>query len=298
MLRLRKINNMRKKALINTLKIEKGVTLVEVLLSIVLLGIIAGPLLTMVMASFHNNTASRIKTEAVAFAEEIMSEIKAQNIITEGMVQITGKGNLSAEREIRIVKSTGDSEDEEDDKINYEYDPAIADNPDIELKILQNADGSISKINFNDNNGTIKVFDNVDAVIDFKLDSIGGNRYLCNFGASGEQQSTQFTPRSGNIVKLKITYENDEAPSAQIKRVNMNLNAALASGGIFQIYVIDKDKNNSGINFINKGTDSFEVNFMDVQKFSVSELDKLFKITVTVKNMNEVVYTTASYVKK
>ncbi len=296
---------MKKINLYNTFKSEKGVTLVEVLLSIVLLGIIAGPLLTMVLTSFQNNSASRNKTEAVAFAEEIMSKIKAQKVISEGREEIPGIDNLFAETEIKIVKENGE-EVSDPSEINFEYDPRIADNSDVELVISQNADGSISKIIFKDNNGTSKAFDNITRVIDFNLNSSGGSRYSCSFGASGDYVSTQFTPRSGNIVKLKITYENDEDPSGQIKPVNIDTNAALATGGVFQIYVIDKEKNKSGINFINKGTDSFEVNYMDAKKFDVSELDQLYKITVTVRNRaetdehdeNKVIYTTSSFVKK
>lgn len=293
---------------IKILKSEKGVTLVEVLLSIALLAIIAGPLLSMVLASYQNNMASKTRTEAVAFAEEVMSDTKAQKLLAEEPTIITGDGSLFAERIIEAVAG-GTAGTTTDGAITY--DPGEeAENADIELVISQKTDESVSKITFKDrHNGINKTFNATSAAIGLNLGITGGTGYSYRFGYLTDYTALQFVPGTSNIVKLKLTYESDGGSSPDpVKTVNIDTNAAMAPGDLFRIYVIDRDKENSCVNFFNKGSSSFEVNYMDTQAFDISELDRLYKVTVNIRDKTKteagdpdqhpVIYTTYSYVKK
>ncbi|HEY5583134.1 MAG TPA: hypothetical protein VIK78_01415 [Ruminiclostridium sp.] len=299
----------------NVFKKEKGTTLVEVLLSVALLAIIVTPLLGTVLASVQNNTASKDKTEAIALAEEVMGEIKAQKVITTTIptpsgsaiqYPITDSGVLVPYYEITqegrgsITPSAIET---------YNYVASAADNPDFELVIDQGTanDGKVDSVILKDGNSNIlvdtlpqnlSVADNI-----LKLNVVkSGSNYSYFFDEKLEtatvSNSGLFNPKDPNEIKLKVTYTANTVPSAADQ---LKIFTYIDSGvlDLFKVYVINNEEANSGVDFINKGNENFEVIYMNTQAFDfTTPLNKLFKVTVTIKKNLNVIYVTSSYVKK
>lgn len=296
------------------LKKEKGTTLVEVMLSVALMAIIITPLLGTVWAAVQNNTAAKEKTEAIALAEKVMGEIKAQKVIVEepGAYLTSGGGKLLPYYEIKLEDEGSISLNESDT-----YDISDADNPDFELVIDQGTTtdqkvSSVKLINCSDTDDTTELTDLpvADTILMLKVEK-DESGYSYFFGKKSDTGSSKsFTPKNTDnpkIIKLKVTYAGDTLPSSY-EQLNIFTYIDSDAGDIFKVYVINNEEINSGVNFINKETaNDFEVTYMDTHVFNINEpLNKLFKVTVTIKkNVREngkeafkEIYKTSSYVKK
>jgi type II secretory pathway pseudopilin PulG len=307
---------------INNYKTEKGVTLVEIMLSVALLLIIVTPLLGAVVSAVKNNTAAKDKTEAIALAEEVMGEIKARESIvttTPSGIQVLYKiipdcnlvpyYDIALEDSGSVAESTevGGSTATPSDNSVYTYATTASEKPDFVLEIDQGTstrNGEI-RVTFKDNDpGTkdatldISVTDTALELIVTKLDD--NYSYQINVktitGTVTKISSGQFNPNDSSNIKLKVTYSNILLISPKQLKIFTNIISDVDN--IFKVYVINNGEANL-VKFINKGKTNFEINYMDNDVFNYSNtINNLYKINVTIKKDTKEIYKTSSYVKK
>lgn len=319
-------------------KNEKGTTLVEIMLSVALLAIIVTPLLGAVVSSVKNNTAAKDKTEAIALAERVMGEIKARKSIVP-IVSNNGDPNYPLSTYTIIptdeLKQYGNlvpcyeiteavrGSIIQNIETTYDYAATAADDADFEIEIDQGTsttDLSLSNLKFIkiDNIGGVTtetdIFSQQDFPIntkrlEFSIDKLGSSySYYIGEKVEGKQGTKidegTFSPNdvTNGIIKLRVTYKGDNAPSST-EQLKIYTTVTFNVGDIFKVYVINNEKTNSGISFINKGDKTnFEVNYMDTEAFDYNytnaPLNQLFKVIVTIKKNGNEIYKTSSYVKK
>jgi Tfp pilus assembly protein PilE len=291
------------------LKSEKGVTLVEVLLSVALLVIIVGPLLGAVYSSVWNNVAAKEKVEAVAMAEKVMEGIKAQGVIgkTKGFVAInedTSK-NLEAYYNIEVVSSgnvaQATSTITPEDK-SYMAKIEAANDADFVLEIdyKSSTDGNVY-ITLKDYNGNI--LGTPDTVFNMNNESILlqliGHTKLCAVYKNSLNLLTKPEYRNESDVKMKVICKNN---SNNIKR-NFKIFTSIPEGIRFTPYVMDDDQTNRAVTFINNKDSkvNYDVEYLDSTYFNYENpINDLFSITVEIRKKvtGNVVYRMSSYVKK
>lgn len=290
---------------------NKGITIIEVLLAVTLMAIVITPLLGTVLASVQNNAASKEKTEAIAFAENVMGRIKAQKVIypTTGEVRYsTGEsGNLIPYYEIDADEGSVS----ENTDTTYNYDAQAADNPDLELIADQGtstSDGIVDSavLKYTNSAGlesTIEYSDiNVNTTyLKLVINKSGANCTFFFGNKSGSEVARGFNPEDPGKIKLKVSYKDDASPSPS-ERLKIFTYINSDTEDIFKVYETDNPKDNSGVTFINKGSKDFEVIYMDTYAFNYSSeeepFNQLFKIKVSIKKNGSVIYKTSSFVKK
>jgi Tfp pilus assembly protein PilV len=307
------MNNI-KKYFSENIKSKKGVTLVEIMLSVTLLAIIVIPLLGAVISSVQNNSAAKDKNEAIALADKVMDELKASGIsTTTDKIPFTGigSGDLDAYYQItladsgRVEKSgsTATASTTVFDTYTYNNDVAEANKADFVLEINQgDSNGSVEEVKLKDNTGNtlgelLKNINVTNTNLKFEV-GIENSQYYCIFGQQSYNTKYFFVPKQSNKVILKVTFEGTAPSLAKQLRINTTI-----SNLNFKAYIIgvaDNEEANTGAKFINKGKIDFEVNYLNNSPFIYdgNALNKLYKIDVFIKKGNNEVYKTSSYVKK
>lgn len=283
---------------------EYGVTLVELLLSIALLAIIVTPIFGTIYSSFLNNVTSNDRIRAVALSEKVINEIKAKRVIDipdpanpAGPSYDTGNFKVSSTIQLIDEGSITPSSD-------YTYNPSEADKPDFDL-ILESDTTSKTSITINKLNNVGNVVTSsqftdfpVSTGANLKI-SQSGLTYSYSFGAKNQADDFKvFEPVNPLVhtIKVRVKLEGDSPLSA---KQQLKVFTSIDCDKSFIFYIINNKPENSGISFINKGSQAFEEVYLDTGVIKSDEpFNKLFKITVTVKKNDKVIYTTAAYVKK
>ncbi len=289
------------------IKSVKGTTLVEVILSVALLSIIFIPFLGSIISSVQNNAAAKEKTEAVVMSEQVIEEIKSRaaviSTIAEQQYALTGSSVLVPFYTIEEISSGSVTSS----AINT-YNSAIGDNSDFELIINQGTnDGIINSIEFinygivggtRQKVGNSIFITNASSVLDnfvLYLDYNFGCQYY--FGKSNQAALyNSFTPIDPNNVKLTVKYTNGSLPEEQIKVYVKTLDSYYNNR--FNVFVMNDEQSNSGVNFLNRSDIDFNVNYYDTSTYSGGALNLLFKITVNIKKNGNVIYSQSTLVKK
>lgn len=289
------------------IKSVKGTTLVEVILSVALLSIIFIPFLGSIISSVQNNAAAKEKTEAVVMSEQVIEEIKSRaaviSTIAEQQYALTGSSVLVPFYTIEEISSGSVTSS----AINT-YNSDIGDNSDFELIINQGTnDGIINSIEFinygivggtRQKVGNSTFITNASSVLDnfvLYLDYNFGCQYY--FGKSNQAALyNSFTPIDPNNVKLTVKYTNGSLPEEQIKVYVKTLDSYYNNR--FNVFVMNDEQSNSGVNFLNRSDIDFNVNYYDTSTYSGGALNLLFKITVNIKKNGNVIYSQSTLVKK
>lgn len=292
------------------LKKENGITLIEVIASVALLAIIAGPLLGTAITAFKTNSASREKTEAIALAERVMEEIKSQRVLSSvNNIRYAPAGSTSL-IPFYSIESAGEG------KINPEkdssYNPDEVDNPDLELLIDQGTsgqDGIIASVelkitNTDGGEKVIKLGQDLNCrETDLYLKIFkSGARFACYFGREipAGTNMTEFTPNKTDCIKLKVNCKNDSGDQKTNEMLKLFTYMDNEAASKLQIYVTGNDENDSGVSIINKEEGGYEINYMSTDEYNYDlPVNQLFKIIVTIKGKKgNDIYTASSYVKK
>jgi type II secretory pathway pseudopilin PulG len=292
------------------LKKENGITLIEVIASVALLAIIAGPLLGTAMTAFKTNLASREKTEAIALAERVMEEIKSQKVLAVVKDARFGAAGSTSLVPIYSIESAGEG------KISPEegnsYDPDEADNPDLELLIDQgdSEDENISGVELkilhaDGGEKVISLGQNLnyrETDLNLKICKSGSN-FICDFGKElpSGSELTEFTPSNPDSIKLKVSCRNDGGDPNSDKMLKLFTYMDNEAASKLKIYVTGTaDADDSGVNIINKGEGGYEINYMSTEGYNYAlPVNQLYKIIVTIKGKKgNDIYTASSYVKK
>ncbi len=296
------------------LKAEKGATFVEIMLAVAILAIIAVPLLNSVLASVNNNAVAKQKTDAIAMAERVMEEVKAQSAlskkVTPTIYASMGNGDLVPYHSVLL---------EQEGKVSA--DTAYSTNT-IDITEADNADSEfvIKQGDLSDNTVTLTVKDysgsdinTIDVTVTdsltLEVDQINKLYTISNSAgviASGNIINT-------NKMKMKVSYK-DSAPSSkeQLKiETYVTPDDTIINNKIFTVYVIENDEANSGVSFIGRRNSQFLVKYMNSSGYGT--INSLYKITVYIVKKSaaissvldvskveksDIVYETSSYVKK
>ncbi len=298
------------------LKAEKGATFVEIMLAVAILAIIAVPLLNSVLASVNNNTVAKQKTEAIAMAERVMEEVKAQSAISvKGSPAIyasMGSGDLVPYHSVLLEKNGEVNADTAYSNNTIDIKEEAKD-ADFEFVITQGDDLTDKKVKL-----TVKDYSGLDInTIDvdvndsltLEVDQINKLYTISNSAgviASGIIINT-------NKMKMKVSYK-DSAPSSkeQLKiETYVTPDDTIINNKIFTVYVIENDEANSGVSFIGRRNSQFLVKYMNSSGYGT--INSLYKITVYIVKKSaaisseldvgkveksDIVYETSSYVKK
>lgn len=298
------------------LKAEKGATFVEIMLAVAILAIIAVPLLNSVLASVNNNTVAKQKTEAIAMAERVMEEVKAQSAISvKGSPAIyasMGSGDLVPYHSVLLEKNGEVNADTAYSNNTIDIKEEAKD-ADFEFVITQGDDLTDKKVKL-----TVKDYSGLDInTIDvdvndsltLEVDQINKLYTISNSAgviASGNIINT-------NKMKMKVSYK-DSAPSSkeQLKiETYVTPDDTIINNKIFTVYVIENDEANSGVSFIGRRNSQFLVKYMNSSGYGT--INSLYKITVYIVKKSaaisseldvgkveksDIVYETSSYVKK
>ncbi len=297
------------------LKAEKGATFVEIMLAVAILAIIAVPLLNSVLASVKNNTVAKQKTEAIAMAEKVMEEVKAQSAITEKVSPTIyasmGSGDLVPYHSILIEKEGAVSADTA--YSTNTIDIKEAEGADFEFVITQGDNLTDKMVNLTIKNyyGTEIYINDVSVADSLKLevDQIYNKYSISNSAgviADGPIINT-------NKMKMKVSYTDATPSSAEQLKIETYVTPddSIANNNIFTVYVIENDEANSGVSFIGRRNSQFLVKYMNSAGYGL--INSLYKITVFIVKKSaaisseldvskveksDIVYETSSYVRK
>lgn len=273
----------------NKLLNKKGISLIEVIVSVALMAIIIGPFLGTIILSTRNNTYSEQVLNASELAQNVMEEIKSmpefleEKAVYEGDAQTTEYIEYLEEQGYRvrykIVKREGTVSSLSD---TYEF-------KDIN-------DISERHLDFYVDSGSVELNG-----ISYSLDSV---KYDLTFSeVSGvfryELYSNDIYVQSADImpieetepIKININYLND---CEDIFKLNVNVdNISEESQVVF--YIIDDKKD--ALEIYNTGTRPF-YQFDEVTYDYYEYYNVLYEIELIVDYKGEVLNTVVSYVKK
>ena len=303
------------------LKAEKGATFVEIMLAVAILAIIAVPLLNSVLASVNNNTVAKQKTEAIAMAERVMEEVKAQSAISEkGSPTIyasMGSGDLVPYHSVLLEKN-GEVNADTAYSTNTIDIKEEAKGADFEFVITQGDDRTDNMVNLSIKNyyGTV-IYNNDVSITDsltLEVDQINKCYTISN---STDSNSTEEIAtgeiKNTNKMKMKVSYTDATPSSAEQLKIETYVTPddSIANNNIFTVYVIENDEANSGVSFIGRRNSQFLVKYMNSAGYGT--INSLYKITVYIVKKSaaissvldvskveksDIVYETSSYVKK
>lgn len=288
------------------LETEKGTTFVEVILAVAILMIIVVPLLNSVISTAKNNSLSKEKTEAVALADMVMDNIKAQKVITATTTSAIYLGASSSTLETYYtIKSEGTSKvTQNTTQTQFTYDTEIRQKTDFELVVdqtnLNNGEFDITVNAVKDSDGsTVSTKMSHISVNDILNLYLYDDKYSLMIGGTSIHIDGSIAQVEPDKISIRVTYTGDVTDKKPIKIYAYdysNINTKL------DIYLVDSSEHKPGVIFINKRADkNFNLAYIDSNNFDYNDsINELFKITVTVKRKSDEaeVYTVSSYVKK
>ena len=233
---------------------KKGITLIEVIISVALIAILLIPLTNLVMTSIKKNKSAENKQEATNLGQKVVEELKAQDSIQlHDFDSSTNKGKYTTLDgfEMTVEKVSDPDPSVEKWKIEGKGDQGLT----IEANFVKN-----NKVKYNNNKAEVnKLMDNEYAVvIDFTGSSI---KWATTFGTDGnaEYKAENNISISGyNMVKLNIEKDSTDKikdlkievgniqfkPTGEVDKVDPKSTATISSvtSGATRIKVIrEKD---------------------------------------------------------
>ncbi|GEM_PF-2036788 len=272
---------------------EKGISLIEVIVSMLIMAIITGPFLGTIILSTRNNTYSEQVLKASELAQTVMEDIKSRPEFLEGealpeadSITVDYK-EYSLENEYKvmykIVKNEGvlpaSSETYEFENISYITTGNLEFSIDAGSVYLKGIPYSLN---------------DEFVPIDYHLDLIEtGGVYTYKFYDESNSflQTTQLTDVSGtDPIKIKINYLNG---CEDTFRLNVNIDD-IEDREVF-FYIIDDEKDM--LQIYNAGSRPF-YQFDEVSTGHIGYYNALFKIELIVYYKGEELNRLLSYVKK
>ncbi len=272
---------------------KKGISLIEVIVSMGILAIVTGPFLGTIILSTRNNSYSEQILKASELAQTVMEEIKSRPVFLEAEAlneadAITADYKvypLESEYEVmyRIVKNQGDLPSS---STLYDFED-IRDPSSADLELHVNA-GSVylEDIAYSLNNG----FDPRDYYLELTQTS-GVYTYKFYDDTNSLLQTALLPDVSGtNPVKINIRYLNGCEDTFRLK-----LNIDDIEDRKVLVFIIDDEKDM--LQIYNAGSRPF-YQFDEVSTGNVGYYNVLFKIELIVKYKGEELNRMLSYVKK
>ncbi|MFT5875343.1 MAG: type II secretory pathway pseudopilin PulG, partial [Clostridium sp.] len=203
---------------------KKGETLIEVLISISIFAIVSIPLIMIVLSAITNNKRGENKQYAVAVAQQIIEQLRADGTTTPNIVTVKTDiatydlkfphtPGTSPGHDISYVVSNENVGNSFTANVNFErklpYDSQTSNGVNYDLSIQMdkdsvivtgtNSDGSTGDITYNGLTNDLKICNMADHTIQLKDN--GTNNFLGTY-----------TPTDGLVDNIKVSYKSDYGP--------------------------------------------------------------------------------------
>ena len=278
-------------------KIKKGMTLIEVIISVTLLSILIVPISGFILSSLKNNTTSQKKQEASYIGQKILEELKAYEYISletnenrEYFELLDGdkiyKDSNSNSFKGNFKRTIYGEVSEDDDRNLREYT--------VELTMTADSNFNYTDINNRD----------INSDADFKIDFINKDNISLN------NNGTKETMSSSESIAIKIKKENNEfnlsiydKNNAEIGRakkenknnkillyisseynINTNIEIENYTGEWIYVYLIKQKNNPSDINIIST---EGRVVLSEEEEISLNEIGTMYQYTIEVKDSKD-----------
>lgn len=280
-------------------KVKKGMTLIEVIISVTLLSILIVPISGFMLSSLKNNTTSQKKQEASYIGQKILEELKAYEDIS------LKRDNNGLYFELldgdKIYKNSTDNSFNSDfERTIYgkvlENDERKLRNYKVELTMIEDSNFKYSDID------NLEINSDADFKIDFinenNLNSIRSIKDGIPIEISSSENISINIEKSNNEFNLSIYDENNSSSKIEnIKNENKSNKILLyvnseynidtdieinnETGEVIYIYIINQENNSSKINLMsNKG----RVILSEEEEISLNKTGSMYQYKITVKD--------------
>ncbi|MGH4138000.1 prepilin-type N-terminal cleavage/methylation domain-containing protein [Clostridium sp.] len=248
------------------IKSKKGLTLIEIIISIAILSIIIGPVLSLTLSSVKTNKKSDEKMQALSLAQKAMEGIKSPNYIIAGysqlgnvLTKISTEGSYKITETLLIPSQT---------QVVDEFSVIEDADADIVVKI----DGVNNRV-YNNGNGLFEDLGDIDinSIVEVKCDDS-----KLDFGLNGVNKLS-ITTGSNFKIDMKIYLPN----------INLKMNIVnFSDNGKLKLHFI-KQYATSAFTF-NKIIGNVEYNSIDPSNLpnSSGPIYRLYEVTVTVEKIS------------
>ena len=278
-------------------KIKKGMTLIEVIISVTLLSILIVPISGFILSSLKNNTTSQKKQEASYIGQKILEELKAYEYIS---LETDENGKY-----FQLLDGDKIYKDLNSNSFNGNF------KRNIYGKVLENDDRNLREYNVElsmveDSNFKFNDINNLDmnSDADFKIDFINdGKLILTNSETKEEKQSSENIvikiEKEDNEFNLSIYDKNNtEIGSAKKENknnkillyissgynINTNIEIENYTGEWIYVYLIKQKNNPSDINIIST---EGRVVLSEEEEISLNEIGTMYQYTIEVKDSKD-----------
>ena len=281
----------------NKFKSKKGMTLIEVIISVTLLSILIVPISGFIISSLKNNTTSQKKQEASYIGQKILEELKAYEELSlktddigsyfelldgdkiyktsdnnsfEGDFErnIYGKVLESDDRKLREYKveltMTADSNFKYNDINNLDI------NSDADFKI-----DFINKDNISLNNNETKEIMLLSESIAIKIKKENNEFNLSIYDKNNVEIGNAKKENKNNKILLYISSEYN---------INTNIEIENYTGEWIYVYLIKQKNNSSDINIIST---EGRVILSEEEEISLNEIGTMYQYTIEVKDSKD-----------
>ena len=264
-------------------KIKKGMTLIEVIISVTLLSILIVPISGFIISSLKNNTTSQKKQEASYIGQKILEELKAYEELSLKTDDIGSYFELLDGD--KIYKTSDNNSFEGDFERN------------IYGKVLENDDRKLreykveltmteySNFKYNDINNV-----DINSDADFKIDFINKDNISLN------NNGTKETMASSESIAIKIKKENNEFNLSIYDKNNTEIVSAKKENKSNKIllYISSEYNINTNIEIENYTGEWIYVylikqknNPSDINIISLNEIGTMYQYTIKVKDSKD-----------
>lgn len=227
----------------NKVKAKKGMTLIEVIISVALLSILMVPISSLVMSSLKNNIDAEDMQKASYIGQKVLEELKAYDEI-----KLEGESN---EKYFNLLD--GDSIVKKDEEFLGSFDRNIYGNPSngkdkdtyrVEVKLEKDANFQYENINNLDKNSSTS----------FKLNFTNDNNIKDPSGISYSISNKLIMELDKDSNILVVFNENESTPVVTVGKTNTNNNIVL--------YIEENFSKDVNIEFKNKTEKTVEIHMI------------------------------------
>ncbi|HPD01212.1 MAG TPA: prepilin-type N-terminal cleavage/methylation domain-containing protein [Acetivibrio sp.] len=272
---------------------RKGVTLIELIISISIVMIVAAPFLGTFLSAVKNNTASKEIMESSTLALRVMEEIKSRPLFLSSEAVTQTQSPLTQYREYLneeeyVVKYKIVKEEGEVSSLSETYE-------------FEKTEDTVFNIEFSIDSGTVilngqsyqKYADGLPVLFSLEISEESGV-YSYSFydeDNDGLQSSVLGTVPLTEPLKIKINCLNE---SSETFYMNVNLDGIEEDRDVY--FYVFNDRNNA-VYLSNSGTKPF-YRLLRIDGEQVGYFNSLYKIEVVIEKEDKIVNRLVSYVKK
>lgn len=283
----------------NKLKAKKGMTLIEVIISVTLLSILIVPLSGLVMSSLKNNKDSEYRQKASYVGQKVLEELKAYDKII--LKNDAGERYFQLLDGDKIVKdSTGNTFVGDFERTIY----GSSLEPESSNERIYKVNVEIQKdINFQyDDNNNLSEYNNADFRLNFlKENGVDKIQLASNIANSSSIDNEDIMIELSNNLNLKVYKKNNKSPIIDNTKVapinnklllylestytkNTNIEIKNDTSNTIEIYLI---KNKGTLGKLNLYSSKGKIILYEENEVDKNQIANMYNYKVTVKDNDE-----------